>query len=49
MASPAIVVRAYWNRVQARDWESERQPLHDDIIVDKPAGSVSFTGPITEE
>ncbi|HYH12866.1 MAG TPA: hypothetical protein VD789_10970 [Thermomicrobiales bacterium] len=45
MLSPADVIRACWERVQARHWEDGRKTLHDHIEVDWPASNERILGP----
>lgn len=37
-------MQAFWDRIQARDWEGMRETLHDDVVVDWPASGERFVG-----
>ena len=41
---PADVVRAYWDRIEARDWEGARALLADDVVVEWPASKERMVG-----
>ena len=43
-ASPLDVVRALWQRFQARDWAGARALLHDDVSIDWPASGERLVG-----
>ncbi len=36
MSEPAAVVRALWERFQARDWDAAAELLAEDVVVDWP-------------
>lgn len=42
--TPTEAVAAYWERMQARDWQGLRQVLADDVVVDWPASGERFVG-----
>jgi ketosteroid isomerase-like protein len=42
---PAAVVRAYWERMQARDWAGLREVLAPDVVVEWTASDEQFVGP----
>ncbi|MBX3030157.1 MAG: nuclear transport factor 2 family protein [Chloroflexi bacterium] len=42
--SPVEVVRAFWERMQARDWDGVRATLADDVIVDWLETNERFVG-----
>ena len=43
--APADVVRAYWSRVDARDWSGLADLLADDVVVDWPVSAERIVGP----
>jgi ketosteroid isomerase-like protein len=45
MSEPADVVRAYWERMQARDWDGLRALLAPDVVVEWTATGERFVGP----
>ena len=44
MTESTDVVRAYWDRMQARDWTGLRQVLAPDVVVEWTASNEQFVG-----
>lgn len=42
---PSEVVRAYWTRMQARDWAAVEAVLDPEVVVEWPATGERFAGP----
>ena len=42
--TPYDVVKAFWDRIDARDWQGVRALLADDIVVDWPASLERMSG-----
>ncbi|WP_426572626.1 nuclear transport factor 2 family protein [Aquihabitans sp. McL0605] len=44
LRAPSAIVRAFWERMEARDWEGARLLLADDLVVIWPATAEKFDG-----
>lgn len=42
--STVEVVRAFWERMQARDWDGVRETLAEDVVVEWPETNERFVG-----